>query len=169
MGLLVGALIPGSAVAHRTDVSLANCSITRAIYVAKSDPRVSARFVSLPHGRPKGWLSDIALSIHLPDDRRYDFLFDAGTARFITLISTLPLNRPSWQPPDPDGGTRPLGTLTYYGMDRDRRFIEDVPVSKSSAPASIFLPELSEALWYRASPRFDLHNTLLEYRGCATR
>lgn len=150
----------------RSPAAQPSCPITRAVYTAQSDIRVSLRFLQLGPRAPKGWPSELALSIRLPDHGRYDFLFDAGSARFISLISTLPVDAAGWMPPDPDGGVRPLGSLTYYAMDGADHFLEVVPSRDSPAPRAIFMPLLSEALWYRARPRFDLRNTLFVFTRC---
>jgi hypothetical protein len=104
-------------------------------------------------GHHHDWQSDLAFFVHSEKTgKSYWFLPDSGSAHYINLISTSDVTAPDWAPPDPDGGNRPLGSMHYFAFDKKLIGIEGIPQSISSAPDKLFLPDLSEIMWYRTDP-----------------
>jgi hypothetical protein len=157
------ALCANVAVAAATTV-LPSCTVAHAHYHLSSQPAFKLSFVSI--GKRDGWISDLALELKTSTGPTYWFLFDEGSARYINLISTTDVNLEGWEPPTDANGIRPLGEMHYFAWTRDYRFDESVPVSATLAPERIFLPDLTDAMWYRASPRQGLSQGVFVLDGC---
>jgi len=155
--ILVAVLALAPACAHA-------CPVEQAHYVMDGQPGVEAGF--RPVGRYKGWISDVAFFVRTPARTDY-FLFDQGSAPYVSLISTTDVTEVGWAPPDPDGGVRPLGGMTYYSLHADRSFYQNViPKAGEEAPAQIFLPDLAEIMWYRGEPRQSVPHAFLTLVQC---
>ena len=129
------------------------CSVANARYVSMADQQWSAGFT--PIHKDRNWISDVALFVtSLRSGRTYWFMFDAGSARYVNLISTFDVTKPGWHPPGPDGpaSERPFGQMHYLSTDADLTFSLDIPFQKTPAPTYILLPDLSEWGWYRLPP-----------------
>lgn len=144
------------------------CPVERAQYQLRDDPAVSAGFVAVASG--PAWPSQLALRLHSArSGRAYWFLpWNGGSDGRQHLASTTDVNAAGWQPPSPDGGTRPLGDIEYLGTDADYRLLDQVPVAGGAAPAHLLLPDLREALWYRAAPtqREHIARQFFDLLGC---
>jgi hypothetical protein len=124
------------------------CRVEDATYTLSADPAFTAGFRSRPP--IAGWLTDVFFYVRsAKSGRTYWFMFDEGSARYVTLISTTDVTRPDWRPPSPDGGPRPLGDMTYIAADRQLRFQQrEIPKRRDVAPYYVLLPDLPEKLWY---------------------
>ena len=141
------------------------CKVDHAEYVMTGRPDITAGFRAIPH--LKGWVSDVALYVDFHrTGQRYWFLFDQGSSHYITLISTDNVNAPSWSPPSADGGHRPLGSMTYWSSKDGLTYPLVVPKNDQEADKIILLPDLSEIMWYRASPRVDVPTSAFMLRKC---
>lgn len=129
----------------------ASCKLANAHYTLSSDKSFTVTFAAT--GPLKGWLSNLALQVSHGTESHYWFLFDAGSARYITLISTKDVTSAGWSPPTDDPTTRPLGEMHFFAWYARYRFLQTIPRADTAAPGSIFLPHLPEILAYRASPR----------------
>jgi hypothetical protein len=127
------------------------CVVEHARYVSMSDPQWSAGFQLVPQN--PGWVTNVAFAIRsAATNRTYWFLFDAGSAKSVNMISTVDVTRPGWHPPAPDGPSseRPLGEMHYLPADSQFAFSLTLPKPGRPAPAYILLPDLPEVMWYRA-------------------
>lgn len=130
------------------------CPVERSHYGSTADPAWSAGFKAI--GKKKGWISDLAFYVRSAKTKHtYWFLFDAGSARYVNLISTFDVTKPGWHPPGADGPSseRPLGEMHYLGADKDLGFSLAIPAQSKPAPAYILLPDLPEVMWYKAATR----------------
>lgn len=141
-----------------------SCKLPKAHYTLSSDKRFSIVFV--PIGKHEGWGSDIALRIDTKGNPSYWFLFDGGSARYVNMISTTDVKARGWAPPDSDGGNRPLEEMHYFAWSGEYAFDTDYPQSTTKAPDRIFLPDLSEAMWYQANPRMGVKYGVFVLDGC---
>ncbi|TWB37268.1 hypothetical protein [Nitrospirillum pindoramense] len=142
------------------------CTIDRASYQLHGNPQFTAGFRDVGHH--ENWQSTLAFFVRSNSTgKTYWFLFDAGTARYINLISTTDVTAPGWHPPDPDGGTRPLGELHYFAANADLTFNESLPKAGDAAPDHILLPDLSEVMAYKATPRETVQTAFFDNTGCA--
>jgi hypothetical protein len=130
------------------------CDIARARYHLSSLPTFELSFVNI--GKKEDWLSDLALKLTPNSGSSYWFLFDAGSARYTNLVSTRDVTSKDWSPSTGGSGGRPLGEMHYFSWSHNFQFDERVPKSGMHAPERIFLPDLAEVMWYRASPRIDV-------------
>lgn len=140
------------------------CKLPNAHYTLSSDKRFSIRFI--PVGKHEDWGSDVALRIDTKGGPSYWFMFDGGSARYVNMISTTDVKASSWIPPTGDTGTRPMGEMHYFAWSGKYAFHAEYPQSTSAAPERIFLPDLSEAMWYRANPRLDVKYGVFVLDGC---
>lgn len=129
----------------------ASCVPEHARYVLREDPAVSARFLVVD--TTPDWPSGLALRLHSTrTGRDYDFLpYPGGSDARLHLASTTDVTAPQWRAPDPDGGPRPLGDIEYIGTDAGYLLSSKLPRRGEPAPAHFLLPDLREALWYRAA------------------
>ena len=129
-----------------------DCAIENAQYRLMHSSAVSAGFRAIP--KHPEWLSGIAFYIRSNTTHRtFWFLFDAGSGRYVHLISTADVTGSDWAPPPPQGGPRPLREMLYMAADDDLRFSLVIPQQGSKAPTYILLPDLPERMWYEAEPR----------------
>lgn len=149
--------------------ALADCRAQDARYVAADDARYTAGFMLKPPGG--AFISDLAFYVHSAvSGRTYWFLFDAGSARYISLISAMDVTAQDWQPPEPDGGPHrgPLrGTMHFLSADEGMRFSLFVPTSNAPPPSFIVLPDIQETLWYGQSQRDGASLGAYRLTGCA--
>jgi hypothetical protein len=146
------------------------CRVEDATYTLTADPAFTAGFRSRPP--IAGWLTDVFFYVRSARSRRtYWFMFDKGSARHVTLISTTDVTRPDWRPPGADGGIRPLGDMTYIAADRQLRFQQnDIPKGRDMAPYYVLLPDLAEKLWYSMPADWGRESAPLGFfkqSGCA--
>lgn len=141
------------------------CDIEHTSYAMAGRPDVEAGFRRVPKAR--GWISDLAFYVKAgPEGPKSWFLFDQGSSRYVSLISTEDVTKAQWHPPEGDKGPRPLGSMHFLSSADTRTWSISVPDSRSKAPKFILLPDLSEVLWYRANPRADVPTAVLEAKGC---
>ncbi len=143
------------------------CKTAGAHYRMIDWPGFTARFI--PIGKRPGWKSDVALEVgSRQSGRRYWFLFDGGTARYVNMISTTDVQGAGWAPPPPDGGDRPLREMHYMATNAGLRFDIDMPAAAQPAPTYILLPDLSEVLHYgqRGGPIDDAPTAFFKLEGC---
>ena len=118
------------------------CSMLDAVYKSADDPRfilTAARLAS--HSEV---VSDIGIHLrsNSPEDESW-WYFDEGSARRISLISTLDPTLAGWKA-EPDGGTRIYGSSAFIGMSDKGDIVESAPQANSEAPYYIIIPELAE-------------------------
>lgn len=140
------------------------CTVPKAHYTLSSDKRVSISFI--PVGKHDEWRSDVALRIDTKGGPSYWFMFDGGSARYVNMISTTDVRTSGWVPPTGDTGTRPMGEMHYFAWSGEYEFRAEYPQSTAMAPERIFLPDLSEAMWYRANPRVAVKHGVFIMDGC---
>jgi len=89
----------------------------------------------------------MALHLEGPESgTSYWFLFDAGSAPVVSLISTTNVLATGWSPPPPDGGSHPLMDMQIYVMDETMKMSAEVPRASDTSPAYLFIPMLTDAL-----------------------
>lgn len=160
MNVRVGTLLLFSLIAQTTEA----CTFKQAVYVHTADSSWKMSFHPFKH---KVFLSDMAAHIENTGSKAsFWFLFDAGSARYINLISTTNVLQKNWEPPDPDGGKRPLGEMHVFFWDSDMKVMETVPQAESPAPRVVFIPDLSEVLTFRAPVRYDLQAGMFKLDYC---
>lgn len=133
--------------------SLGSCKVEDAVYQQRSAPSISARFLTVASG--PDWPSGLVLQMHFgKSGRTYWWLpWNGGTNGQQNLASTTDVTAPGWKPPHPeDGRARPLGDVSYIGMDAQYNVMQAVPRRGDLAPAHFLVPDLSQALWYRTPP-----------------
>ncbi len=143
-----------------------NCTIDHARYVLRGAPDYSAGFHVI--GDYETLISDLALFVRSgKTGRTFWFFFDQGSGRYIYLHSTTDVLAPGWQPPDPDGGDRPLGQMHYMAADADLSFSLVLPQSGQPAPTYILLPDLPDVMWYRVrEPQESVPLAFFELSDC---
>lgn len=140
------------------------CSIENATYAYSTDKNITAQFENKGHG----WISPLVLYVKLgPGKPTYWFLFDQGTARYTSLISTTDVDAPQWSPPSEGSGESPLGSMNYFSWGSNLRVNESVPQPHDTAPDFIFLPDLPEKLWYVARPRVSIAPGIFTLKSCS--
>lgn len=160
-------LLLGVGWAETSSAATTNCSAASARYEMMGAPGFTAGF--RPTSNYPGWLTDVAFFVHSDHSKRtFWFLFDAGTARYINLISTTDVADASWTPPPHDGGDRPLGEMHYMAADSNLKFSLTLPRQTSPAPTYILLPDLSERLRYgqAGSAKEDVPVAFFKLTGC---
>ena len=125
------------------------CSMLDAVYESADDPRFTLTASKLASHSEV--VSDIGLHLHSssPEDESW-WYFDEGSARRISLISTLDPTVTGWKA-ETDGGIRPYGSPAFIGMSIKGAILDSAPQAKSEAPYYIIIPELAEM--YRKHPR----------------
>jgi len=145
------------------------CPIERANYVSVDDPKFTAGFAIKPPGGQ--FVSDLAFYVHSgATSRTFWFLFDAGSARYMTLISTQDVTAKDWRPPDPDGPKNhpyPSFEMHYLQSDSGLHFRYNAPRYGQAAPAYILLPDLAERMWYAIEPREGAPVGVFKLSNCA--
>lgn len=121
------------------------CPIERAHYIYSAGDG-EADFSRLPDA--PGFLSRVSLHIRIAGRHEFWFLFDAGSARYVNLISVMNPHAPGWTAPEGDGYVGPLPEQTYLAWDHDLKIRERLPQPGDAAPAFLLLPDLPERLWY---------------------
>lgn len=147
----------------------ASCAPEQAHYVLRDDPAITARFLAVD--ATPDWPSGLALRLHSTrTGRDYDFLpWQGGSDGRSHLASTTDVTAPQWRAPDADGGPRPLGDVEYIGTDAAYALLAELPRRGGQAPAHFLLPDLREALWYRAASdrRETTARQFFDLAGCA--
>jgi hypothetical protein len=146
----------------------AACLAEHARYVSVDDAKFTAGFAVKPPGGE--WRSDLAFYLHSAGSQRtFWFLFDAGSANYMNLISMGDINAPGWQVPGPDErkGRGPLMSMHYLQGDAGLHFRYDAPVRGQPALPYIFLPDLAETMWYSANPRESAPAGIFKLTGCS--
>ncbi|HEX4711479.1 hypothetical protein [Phenylobacterium sp.] len=158
--LLLAAAFPFAA---RAQVA---CPIERAHYVLRGTPNVTAGFQNLP--KLQGWLTTIAFHIDFRNEGdRFWWLFDQGSSRFLTMISTTDVNAPGWQPPDEEHkGAKPLGTTHVWYADQNYVLSYSMPDQGTAAPQHILIPDLEEIAWYGLKPRRGIPTAFFDLATC---
>lgn len=144
-----------------------DCPTERARYELMGAPSFTAGF--RPEPKRPGWLTDVSFFVRSAGSgKTFWFLFDAGTARYVNMISTTDLTAPGWVPPDPDGGVRPLDDMHYLAADAALTFDPNLPRQGAPAPAYVLLPDLSEKLWYgqRDGAKEGVATAFFKLKGC---
>jgi len=120
---------------------LAECTVQNAQYVLRHAPEITANFRPVDSG--KNWPSKVAFEVHNHKlgETSWWLPWLGGTDNLQNLASTTDVTANGWQPPDPDGGPRPLGNREYLGMDAYYNVINDVPYLGKAAPVHILIPE----------------------------
>ena len=145
-----------------------SCPIEKARYELMGAPGFTAGF--RPEAKRAGWPSDVAFFVRsAASGKTFWFLFDAGTARYVNMISTTDVTAPGWAPPDPDGGVRPLGDMHYLAADLALTFDPLLPRQGAPAPAYVLLPDLAEKLWYgqRDGAKEAAPTAFFKFKDCA--
>ena len=156
-GAVIALAIAGTWSAHA-------CTYEKAHYVYSSNPSLSVSFTNI--GKRENVLSTIALQLSdKQSGASFWFLFDAGSARYITMISTSDVRSPGWEPPT-DGSPRLLCSMHFFAWSKRMVFDENLPMAGARAPDTIFLPDLSETLWYRAEPRIGIGHGVFTLKRC---
>ena len=143
------------------------CKTANARYEMMGTPGFTAGF--LPQPKRQEWPTNVAFFVRSAQSgKTFWFLFDAGTARYVSLISTTDVTAPNWTPPDPDGGSRPLRDMNYLATDAALKFSLDLPRADAPAPAYVLLPDLAETLWYgqRDGAKEDAPTAFFKRVGC---
>jgi hypothetical protein len=141
------------------------CPFERAHYVYSANSNISLSFRDV--GEHRGWGSSLALDIRDKTSKRnFWFLFDQGSAHDINMISTTDVTVPNWTPPGDDNKERPLGEMHFFAWSKRMVFFQDMPQKGLKAPENISLPDLSEALWYRAEPRLSVAHGIFVFQRC---
>ncbi|MEO8314706.1 MAG: hypothetical protein ABI645_07920 [Pseudomonadota bacterium] len=133
--------------------NLGSCKAEDAHYQQRSEPSITATF--LPMERTRDWPSGLAVKMHFRESgRTYWWLpWNGGTDGQRHLASTTDVTAPGWKMLSPDDGSqRPLGDVSYIGMDAKYNVIQGVPRRGEIAPAHFHVPDLRVALWYRTPP-----------------
>lgn len=78
--------------------------------------------------------------------------WNGGTNGQQNLASTTDVTAPDWKLPSVEAGPRPLGDVSYLGMDAQYNVLQSVPKRGEPAPAHFLIPDLRSALWYRTAP-----------------
>ncbi|WP_243847698.1 hypothetical protein [Xanthomonas euroxanthea] len=128
------------------------CAVENARYVLRDDADTQARFLAVASG--PHWPAQVALRVHSSrtGGDAWFLPWSGGSDDSQHMASTADVTAPGWQAPDPDGGPRPLGDVDYIGTDATYRVLSELPRAGMPAPAHFLLPDLREALWYRAAP-----------------
>ena len=128
-------------------------------------------------------LSDLALHITVKDQdanpqinqgsKPFWFLFNHGSARFTSLISTTNVLSPNWTNPESkSGGMSPLSdTPNFYAWGSDMKVLGDAPREGDAAPEVIFLPELANILYYAipSNGRLMINTGMFKFDHCAAK
>lgn len=139
------------------------CPIERAHYAYSEGPG-SADFKVLSH--VDGFASPVALHLNLSGTRDLWFLFDQGSARYVSLISVTDPTVPGWSPPDPDGGHRPIRDQKFFAWNGDLKIQEAMPQPRSRAPTFVLVPDLPETLQYGVSERMVIGAGIFKLNHC---
>ncbi|MEA5126128.1 hypothetical protein [Xanthomonas floridensis] len=133
-------------------LAVSGCVAEHARFALRDDSDVQAAFQRVASG-PQ-WPAQLA--VHLVSARigldAWFLPWNGGSDGNQHLASTTDVTAPGWQPPDPDGGPRPLGDIDYLGTDASYRILSEVPRTGMPAPAHFLLPDLGEALRYLPAP-----------------
>lgn len=142
------------------------CPAERAQYAASDSSGFTAGFMAKPPGGQ--FISDLAFYLHSSATKRtFWFLFDAGSARYMNLISASDVRRKGWAPPDPDGrSNRPYFDTHYLQADSGLVFRPQAPHRGEPAPVYILLPDLAQAMWYSLEPREGAPIGVYKLIGC---
>jgi hypothetical protein len=116
-----------------------------------------------------GYVSKLSIHLQLAGKRDLWFLFDAGSARYISLISVTDPRMPGWLPPDPDGGKRPIAAQKFFAWNDDLKIYEDVPQAGTRAPKFILIPDLPETLQYGSRDRLAIGAGIFKLDRCDPR
>ncbi|WP_230582153.1 hypothetical protein [Xanthomonas arboricola] len=150
-------------------LALSGCAAQDAHYVLRDHPDMRAEFHQVASG-PQ-WPSHLALRVHSTSSGRDAWFlpWNGGSDGSQHMASTTDVTAPGWHAPDPEGGPRPLGDVSYIGTDVDYRVFSEVPRLGAPAPAHFLLPDLREAVWYRAGSeqRLDIARQFFDLNGCA--
>lgn len=133
--------------------NLGSCKVENAVYQQRSSaPSITASFMAVASA-PE-WPSGVALRIHFGNTgRTYWWLpWNGGTNGQQNLASTTDVTAPDWKLPSVEAGPRPLGDVSYLGMDAQYNVLQSVPKRGEPAPAHFLIPDLRSALWYRTAP-----------------
>lgn len=145
----------------------AGCPIERAHYTSSEGGSSNSELYFSKIDKKTTFASDLALGIKSePGKKPYWFLYDRGSARYINLISTTDVKMPSWVPPSPDGGTRPLGEMHYIAIDKNLQQIQSIPTSKSNAPELIVLPDVQEIFYYKTADHANVASVVFKFSYC---
>lgn len=130
--------------------AVTTCPIEDARYALRTEPSVAAQFLRVDSG--PDWPQGLALRLDFHGRREWLLPWNGGTDGRQNVASTLDPTTPSWTPPSPDGGPRPLGNFEYLGFDATYALLEAAPKREELAPAHFLLPHLDDALRH---PRGD--------------
>ncbi|WP_244220709.1 hypothetical protein [Xanthomonas vasicola] len=98
-------------------LTVSGCAVDNARYALRDDAGVQAEFHAVTSGRQ--WPAQLALRVH-SSHTGLDAWFlpwNGGSDGNQHLASSTDVTAQGWQPPDPDGGPRPLGDVGYIGTD----------------------------------------------------
>jgi hypothetical protein len=133
--------------------NLESCKVEDAVYQQRSAPSITASFRQVESSSE--WPSGVALKMHFGESgRTYWWLpWNGGSNGKQNLASTTDVTAVGWKLPGvEDVKGRPLGDVSYMGMDAKYNIIHAVPKRGELAPAHFHVPDLSQALWYRTPP-----------------
>lgn len=141
----------------------ANCTVEHAHYEMVGDGSWHVNFKEIR----TGYISDLALEVRSEKSGdSFWFLFDAGAGSYIHLISTTDVNASGWKAPESDGPAGPLGSMLYFAFSPDLLPVDAVPQPKDVAPGYVFLPDLAEVMWMKASPRQSASRGIFKFKKC---
>jgi hypothetical protein len=126
------------------------CRIDDAHYALRTQPSVTADFRDAETG--PDWPGGLVLRLHVgASGRTYWWVpWHSGSSDGEHLASTTDATAPGWRPPHPDNGPRPLGDVDFMATDSAYNLWNRIPVRGGPAPAHFVIPNLRDALWYRA-------------------
>jgi hypothetical protein len=121
-------------------VAAVECRAENARYALRHDPDITAYFRKVDSG--PDWPSKLALAVHSRKSGRTSWWlpWNGGTNNLQNIASTTPVTEADWQPPNPDGGPRPLGNRELLSMDSDYNVMNRVPEAGRPAPAHMLIP-----------------------------
>lgn len=164
-------------VAFAAVVAALSCNVEHARYSLRTAPDITASFRDVTTSRAAGsfddWPSHVAFRIHMgKTNRTYWFLpWPGGSDDLQHLASTTDVDAPSWKPPNPDNGPRPLGDFDYIATDARYNIIDSIPHRGGFAPAHILIPRLGDALGHQVAdlnPRDRAPKQFFDLVGCST-
>lgn len=156
MALLVGV----AAISHAHA-----CSFEQAHYRYTANHDIEVSFKRL--GKRSGWMSNLALHLTIRGGASYWFMFDRGSAHYINMISVEDTSVPGWTASGNELPQGPLQAMHFFAWSKGGMFFESLPMEGLPAPDTIFLPDLSEALWYQAQHRIGVNHGLFVRYRCA--
>ncbi|MDM7553362.1 hypothetical protein [Xanthomonas fragariae] len=152
-------------------LAVSSCATENGHYVLCDVPSVEVEFRNVASGTQ--WPAHVALRVHPARGAQGAWFLprNGGSDGSQHIASITDVTVPGWHAPDPDGGPRLLGDISYVGTDADYRVLSEAPRAGAPAPAHFLLPDLREALWYRAKSdqRLDVARQFFDLDRCTAK